>query len=60
MSGMTSMCDDTSRIDVMSRLREILCGLIQTRLNSSLSLEIPSYLAVDCTTSRNCKVPELL
>lgn len=58
MSGMTSMfvrpCDDTLRIDVMSRFREILCGFIQDRLNTSLSLETPSYVAVDCTASRYC------
>lgn len=57
MSGMTSMfvrpCDDTLRIDVMSRFREILCGFVQNRLNTSLSLGVPSYLAVDSTI---CKV----
>lgn len=42
------------QVDVMSRFREILCGFVQNRLNTSLSLGVPSYLAVDSTT---CKVP---
>lgn len=37
----------------MSRFREILCAFVQNRLNTSLSLGVPSYLAVDSTT---CKV----